>query len=150
MFQDFVTDGSGLLPDLEAFSVDLETFAQDVWPSCKDRRSLVTSADLWEFNLTIFMDLYGFFSPIYITTPIVEHLRDRSLGLSSDRWWKAFEGEGDWLQCLIESYDSMSRGSRGTAGKGSGCCTYAAVCRSKKSKLFTNYQQMSLEPRHGI
>jgi hypothetical protein len=66
MFQDFVTDGSGLLPDLEAFSVDLETFAQDVWPSCKDRRSLVTSADLWEFNLTIFMDLYGFFPPIYI------------------------------------------------------------------------------------
>lgn len=65
MFQDFVTDGSGLLPDLEAFSVDLETFAQDVWPSCKDPRSLVTSADLWEFNLTIFMDLYGFF-PLYI------------------------------------------------------------------------------------
>lgn len=22
------------------------------------------------------------------------------------RWWDAFEGEGDWLECLIREYDS--------------------------------------------
>lgn len=30
---------SGVLPDLEAFSVDLDTFVNDLWPSCSARQS---------------------------------------------------------------------------------------------------------------
>ena len=32
--------------------------------------------------------------------PAFEH------GVLTVRWWDAFEGEGDWLECLIREYDS--------------------------------------------
>eukprot|EP00438_Fugacium_kawagutii_P004875 Skav232182 [mRNA] locus=scaffold4523:22768:27318:- [translate_table: standard] len=44
----------GVLPDLEAFSVDLDTFVNDVW-------------------------------------------------------WTVFEGESDWIECLVRSYDSLGQ-----------------------------------------
>lgn len=37
---------AGVLPDLEAFSVDLDTFVKDVWPSCTCRKFLTWSC-IW-------------------------------------------------------------------------------------------------------
>ncbi len=37
----------GVLPDLEAFSVDLDTFVKDVWPSCKCRKFLTCWSCIW-------------------------------------------------------------------------------------------------------
>ena len=37
----------GVLPDLEAFSVDLDTFVKDVWPGCNCRKFLTCWSCIW-------------------------------------------------------------------------------------------------------